>query len=252
METNDAYQNENQQEFPEGQSVNDNVGQDVGVDSTENSQDMAEEESSRYHQSRADKLATENEQLKKYQKVGELLESRPDLVQNLMGQLQGNNSGQPQRPQRIEMSQDEFDPWEAFNDPKSKSYQYREQQDNQRIDARVEERVGGLQKQIGQSQLQSQVVNNGLVSKEELPQFMDFVNKHPAEYGLENVVKMFRAVNADNPATQAPNPLDQVRQNQQAPTPAGILAGEQPVRKTEKDSVWDSIVKAGSRTNVLK
>ena len=247
---NDAYQNENQQEFPEGQLVNDNVGQDVGVESAENSQDVTEEESSRYHQSRADKLATENEQLKKYQKVGQLLESRPDLVQNLMGQLQGN-SGQSQQPQSIEMSQDEFDPWEAFNDPKSKSYQYREQQDDERIDARVEARLGGLQKQMGQAQLQNQVVNDGLVTKEELPQFMDFVNKHPAEYGLQNVVRMFRAVNADNPATQAPNPLDQVRQNQQAPTPAGILSGEQPQRKSEADSVWDSIVNAGTRSKVL-
>ena len=105
---NDAYQNENQQEFPEGQLVDGNVGQDVSVDSNENSQEVTENESSRYHQSRADKLAAENEQLKKYEKVGQLLESRPDLVQNMMGQLQG--SGQPQQPQDIEMSQDEFDP----------------------------------------------------------------------------------------------------------------------------------------------
>ena len=90
---NDAYQNENQQEFPEGQLVDDNVGQDIGVESTEHLQDVTEEESSRYHQSRADKLSAENEQLKKYEKVGQLLESRPDLVQNLMGQLQNNNSG---------------------------------------------------------------------------------------------------------------------------------------------------------------
>ena len=248
MAENDAYQNENQQEFPEGQPVDDNVGQDVGVDSTE-SPETNWEESAKYFQSEKDKLSVENEQLKKYEKVGQLLESRPDLVQNLMGQLQG--SGQPAGPQHIEMSQDEFDPWEAFNDPKSKSYQYREQQDNQRIDARVEERVGGLQKQMGQSQLQNQVVNDGLVSREELPQFMDFVNKHPAEYGLQNVVKMFRAVNADNPATQAPNPLDQVRQNQQAPTPAGILAGEQPKRTSDTDDVWNQVLKAGSRTKVL-
>ena len=80
---------------------------------------------------------------------------------------------------------------------------------------------------------------------------MDFVNKHPAEYGLENVVKMFRAVNADNPATQAPNPLDQIRQNQQAPTPAGILSGEQPQRKSDVDNVWEQVMKAGSRKNVL-
>jgi hypothetical protein len=246
---NDAYQNENQQEFPEGQPVDDNVGQDVGIENTEDSETNWEE-SAKYFQSEKDKLSAENDKLKKYEKVGQLLESRPDLVQNLMGQLQSN--GQPTSSQSIEMSQDEFDPWEAFNDPKSKSYQYREQQMNEQIESRVEERIGGLQKQMGQSQLQSQVVNDGLVSKEELPLFMDFVNKHPAEYGLQNVVKMFRAVNADNPATQAPNPLDQVRQNQQAPTPAGILAGEQPQRKSETDSVWDSIVSAGSRTNVLK
>ena len=248
MEENDAYQDENQQEFPEGQLVDDNVGQDVGVDGTENPETNWEE-SAKYFQSEKDKLSAENDKLKKYEKVGQLLESRPDLVQNLMGQIQG--SGQPQQPQTIEMSQDEFDPWEAFNDPKSKSYQYREQQMNEQIESRVQEQMGGLQKQVGQAQLQNQIVSNGLVSKEELPGFMDFVNKHPAEYGLENVVKMFRAVNAENPATQAPNPLDQVRQNQQAPTPAGILAGEQPVRKTEKDAVWDSIVQAGTRTKVL-
>ena len=248
MEENDAYQDENQQEFPEGQLVDDNVGQDVGVDGTENPETNWEE-SAKYFQSEKDKLSAENDKLKKYEKVGQLLESRPDLVQNLMGQIQG--SGQPQQPQSIEMSQDEFDPWEAFNDPKSKSYQYREQQMNEQIESRVQEQMGGLQKQVGQAQLQNQIVSNGLVSKEELPGFMDFVNKHPAEYGLENVVKMFRAVNAENPATQAPNPLDQVRQNQQAPTPAGILAGEQPVRKTEKDAVWDSIVQAGTRTKVL-
>ena len=243
---NDAYQNENQQEFPEGQPVDDNVGQDVGIENTEDSETNWEE-SAKYFQSEKDKLSAENDKLKKYEKVGQLLESRPDLVQGLMGQLQNNGGGQPTGPQHIEMSQDEFDPWEAFNDPKSKSYQYREQQMNEQIESRVDARMGGLQKQMGQTQLQSQVVNDGLVSKEELPLFMDFVNKHPAEYGLQNVVKMFRAVNADNPATQAPNPLDQVRQNQQAPTPAGILAGEQPVRKSDIDIMWEGIRSAGDK-----
>ena len=244
---NDAYQNENRQEFPEGQPVNDNVGQDEGIESTESSETNWEE-SSKYFQSEKDKLTAENDKLKKYEKVGKMLESRPDLVQNLMGQLQG---GQPQQPQQIEMSQDQFDPWEAFNDPKSKSYQYREQQMNEQIESRVNERMSGIQKQVGQTQLQNQVVNNGWVTKDELPQFMNFVNQHPAEYGLENVVKMFRAVNAENPATKAPNPLDQVRQNQQAPTPAGILSGEQPQRTSEVDDVWNQVVKAGTRSKVL-
>ena len=245
----DAYQEGNPQELG-GQSVQDNVGQDIGNNSTESSQETTEQESSRYHQSRADKLSVENEQLKKYEKLGKMLESRPDLVQGMMTQLGGG--GQPTGKERIEISQDEFDPWEAFNDPKSKSYQYREQQDNQRIESIVQERVGGLQKNIAKTQLQNEVINSGLISREEAPAFMQFALTHPSKLGLQNVVKMFRAVNAGDPATQAPNPLDQVRQNQQAPTPAGILNGEQPQQKSEVDDVWDSIVKAGGRTNVLK
>ena len=50
----------------------------------------------------------------------------------------------------------------------------------------------------------------------------------------------------------ADNPLDNVRQTQDTPTPGGILQGQQPQVKTEKDSMWDGIVAAGSRTNVLK
>ena len=246
---NDAYQDENQQEFPEGQLIDDNVGQDEGHDSTEN-QETDWQESAKYFQSEKDKLSAENEQLRKYEKVGQLLESRPDLVQNLMGQLQG--SGQPQQPQNVEMSQDEFDPWEAFNDPKSKSYQYREQQMNQQIESRVEERLGGIQKQMGQTQLQNQVVNDGLVAREELPGFMDFVNKHPAEYGLENVVKMWRAVSQAPAQSHNDNPLDQVRNVQSQPQATGVLAGERPKGpKSDEDSMWDSIMKAGSRSNVL-
>ena len=247
---NDAYQNENQQEFPEGQPVDDNVGQDIGIESIE-SPETNWEESAKYFQSEKDKLSAENDKLKKYEKVGQLLESRPDLVQGLMGQIQNNGGGQPTGPQRVELSQDEFDAWEAFNDPKSKSYQYREQQMDEQIESRVQQQLSGIQKQVGQAQLQNQVVNDGLVSREELPQFMEFVNQHPAQYGLQNVVKMFRAVNAGNPATQAPNPLDQIRQNQQAPTPAGILAGEQPKRKTELDDIWDRVVDAGKRSDVF-
>ena len=249
MEANDAYQDGDPQVI-DGQPVNENVGQDVGNSGTENPEETNWEESARYFQSEKDKLSAENDQLKKYAKVGKMLESRPDLVQNLMGQLQ-TGGGQPADPQRIQLSQDDFDPWEAFNDPKSKSYQYREQQMNTQIESRVNERMSGLTKQVGKAQLQNEVINSGLISREEAPAFMQFIAQHPSKHGLNNVVKMFRAVSAGDPALQAPNPLDQVRQNQQAPTPAGILGGEQPQRTSESDDMWASIVNAGSRNKVL-
>ena len=36
--------------------------------------------------------------------------------------------GQPAQPERVELSKDEFDPWEAYNDPSSKSYKFRQQE----------------------------------------------------------------------------------------------------------------------------
>ena len=61
---------------------------------------------------------------------------------------------------------------------------------------------------------------------------------------------MWRSV-TQSPEIVTENPLDQIRQNQTNPTAAGVLQGQQPERKSETDSMWDSIVTAGSRTKVL-
>ena len=81
--------------------------------------------------------------------------------------------------------------------------------------------------------------------------FFEFADKHPSEYGLDNVLKMWQAV-TQNPSTAKDNPLDQIRQNQANPQPAGVLQGTQPERTTEADDMWKKIVAAGGRTNVLK
>ena len=238
----DAFESEN----PQGGQLEDNVGQDVGNEHSESSeQDW--EATSKYHQSEKDKLSVENDKLRKYEKIGKLLESRPDVVQNIVQQVKGG--GQPQA-ERIDISQDEFDPWEAYNDPKSKSYQYREQLENERVGKMVDQRMSGVQRAVGFNNLQNNIVNSGLVDTNEVGEFMDFINKNPSDYGLENVVKMWRATRGNETSTQE-NPLDQVRENQQNPTPGGILQGQQPQRKSEADEVWESVMKAGSRKNVL-
>jgi hypothetical protein len=106
---------------PQGEAT-DNVGQDESVDTQENSENW--EDQAKYFQSEKDKLSAENSKLKQYAKVGQLLESRPDIAQAVVGMVQGGPSGQPAGPQRIALEKDEFDPWEAYNDPQSKSYMF--------------------------------------------------------------------------------------------------------------------------------
>ena len=242
----DAYDDGNPQ--VEGQPI-DNVGQDEGQNVGESSSQNLEEQV-KYFQSEKDKLANENQNLKKFEAIGKLLKSRPDIAQTVATMVQG---GQPQNvgPQRIELGKDEFDPWEAYNDPKSKSYKFRQQELQDSIGQAVNERMAGVVRSQGVQQLKSNLLAQGL-TPQEVDSFMNFASKNPGEYGVEGAIKMWRAMMNEGQGTVTDNPLDNVRQTQETPTPGGILQGQQPQAKSEKDGMWDAILSAGSRTNVLK
>ena len=244
-------QNQNVDEFgvpfnEEMGQTNDSIGQDEQVNTQESSDNW--EEQAKYFQSEKDKLAAENQKLKQYEEVGKFLESRPDVVQAIASQA----TGQPQQSEpQVALKPDEFDPWEAYNDPASASYQYRMQEMQQTINNAVSQATDGIRQQTGRSQLQSQLAAQGMTT-DEIGSFMDFADRHPSEYGLENVIKMWRAVSQAPAESHGENPLDKVRDVQQQPQPTGVLQGERPKGpKSDEDSMWDSVMKAGSRNNVL-
>ena len=226
--------------------VTDNVGQDENQTQDDGASTDWESQA-KYFQSEKDKLHTENQKLKDYEKVGKLLESRPDIVQTISGMVQG---GQPAQAEKVSLDKDEFDPWEAYNDPASKSYKFRQQELQESINTAVEGQMAGVQKQVGMNELKAQLASRGL-NDAEVNSFVEFASKNPAEYGIDGAINMWKSVTGEPAQDDNGNPLDAVRQNQAVPQQAGILSGEQPVRKDEKDSMWDSITKAGSRTNVL-
>ena len=244
-------QNQNVDEFgvPFNEEIgqtNDSIGQDEQVNTQESSTENWEEQA-KYFQSEKDKLSAENQKLKQYEEVGKFLESRPDVVQAIAAQAGGQPEAQPQAA----LKPDEFDPWEAYNDPASASYQFRMQEMQQTVNNAVGQATEGIRQQTGRSNLQSQLASQGM-NDAEISSFMEFADKHPAEYGLENVVKMWKAVSQAPAQSHNDNPLDQVRNVQSQPQPTGDLAGERPKGpKSDDDSMWDNIVNAGSRKNVL-
>ena len=175
------------------------VGQDEGTETQESSTTDWEAQA-KYHQSEKDKLYAENQNLKQYEKIGKFLESRPDVAQKVLNEV----SGQPEpQEKRVTLKPDEFDPWEAYNDPSSKSYQFRMQEMQETINGAVEQAVGGIQAQQGRTNLRSDLASRGL-SDEQMDSFFEFADKHPSEYGLDNVLKMWQAV-SQSPNTQADN-----------------------------------------------
>ena len=240
----DALGNENLDNQGE---INNNVGQDENQTQNDGTSNDWESQA-KYFQSEKDKLHSENQKLKEYEQIGQLLESRPDIVQTISGMVQGV---QPAETGRVALDKDEFDPWEAYNDPASKSYKFRQQELQDSINNAVQSQVAGVQKEVGMTKLQGELAAKGL-TPEEITSFVEFASKNPAEYGVDGAINMWRSVTQEQPAQDnAGNPLDSVRQNQAVPQQAGVLSGEQPVRKSEKDSMWEGIVKAGGRTSVL-
>jgi hypothetical protein len=223
------------------------VGQDEGQTQEENPVDWQEQ--AKYFQSEKDKLFNENQKLKQYEEVGKFLESRPDVIE----QLQNTVSGQPNATPQAALKPDEFDPWEAYNDPTSASYRFRMQEMQQTINGAVQEATQGIRQESGRANLNAQLKAKGM-NDEQVASFFDFADKHPSEYGLDNVIKMWQAVNGAPAKGNEGSPLDQVRNVQSQPQQVGgILQGEKPqMPKSDADAMWDSIVAAGGRTNVLK
>ena len=78
----------------------------------------------------------------------------------------------------IELSKDEFDPWEAYNDPNSKSFKYREQELNTRISSAVDQSLQGVRQKMGRNTLESELKSKGL-NEEQVKSFFNFASKNP-------------------------------------------------------------------------
>ena len=206
------------------------------------------EASAKYFQSEKDKLSAENENLKKYEKIGKLIEQRPDIQSAIANTVSGNGAQAPQN-NRVALNKDEFDPWEAYNDPKSKSYAFRMQEIGDVVNQQVGSKMQGVQRNVAMTQLKADLQAKGL-NENDVSDFISFAGTPANELGVDNVIKMWRAVK-ETPATEN-NPLDQVRNTQNIPQSGGVLQGERPQVKDDIDSMWEGIVKAGGRTNVLK
>mgnify|MGYP003629126720 FL=1 len=124
-------------------------------------------DSAKYFQSERDKLYSENQQLKKYEKIGKFLESRPDAAKAVADTIKRGQPGAPQQAQQAQVAKQprvakpaNFDPWEAYNEPSSESYKFRQQEMQDQVvktsSAVINSTVG---KQMAQMQ-KGQAMNN--------------------------------------------------------------------------------------------
>jgi len=208
----------------------------------------------RKFQSMYDRTQAENDKLKRLEPLGDLLESRPDLVDV----LQKNLNGQPQQQQPQQQAQqglpaEDFNPWDAYYNPESPSFKFRMNQDVQMMNNVVSNALGEQKRQMTEEITYNNTVNElrntYKMSDGDINEFMGFVTQPKEQVGLSNLVKLYRDVNKKG---NAPDTAEAVKAAQSQPRTAGVLQGGAPTSpKSEENKVWDNIVNAGSRNSIL-
>jgi len=199
-----------------------------------------------YDRSQAEnqKLESQVREMEKFKPLVNLLENRPDLV----SMIQENIAGRGQ--QEKTMTEDEFNPWDAYYKPESPSYKLRMKDQQKMVDSTVGRHMSALQEQMFVNNLQTDLKSKYNFTNDQAGRFVKFFSQPKENLSIETLVDVF--LKNENETTARPNSsLDQVRANKQSPRSPGVIQGQQPETKSGKDKMWDQVINAGSRTNVL-
>ena len=212
---------------------------------------LVDEAEVRKFQSMYDRSQAELQDLKKYEPLVNLLESRPDLVQTLQENIASPKGGQESSPG---ISKDEFNPWDAFTEDKSASSQYvknqMENMANEVVSKKMAQQQAKMQTEMHLNNTVNELRNTYKMSDTDIKGFLEFTTQPKEAVGINNLVKLYRDVSGVGQTNT--DTVDAVRAAQDAPRSAGVLQGQPAQKQNEADKMWDSIVRAGGRTNVLK
>ena len=227
-------------------SDNLNKGPIAGEDKGNNAKEDSWEKQAKYFQSQKDKLFEENRSLKKYEKLGEALKARPDVVKAMREKLENSQGTQLQRP-------DNFDPWEAYNDPKSESYKFRVEEMQHNINSAVQQQVEAktshIEQQQGMERLHGELRERGL-DKEQIEDFVKFADTDPSDFGIDGILKMYNAYKTDDSNVQQ-NPLEPVKRTHNSPAVGGVLNGQMPEAPSDEDDMWKGVLGASRVGNKI-
>jgi len=239
-------------ESPESQETVDFSAPEVEVQQEVIPENEWEVEARKF-QSMYDRTQAENDKLRKLEPLGDLLESRPDLVDVLQKNINGQPQQQPQQEAQQGLPAEDFNPWDAYYNAESPSFKFRMNQDVQMMNNVVSNALGEQKRQMTEEITYNNTVNElrntYKFSDNDVQEFMGFVTQPKEQVGLSNLVKLYRDVNKKG---NAPETAQAVRAAQNQPRTAGVLQGGSPSSpKSEENKMWDNIVNAGSRNSIL-
>ena len=203
-------------------------------------------------QSMYDRSQSEINRLKKLEPIGDLLESRPDLVEVLQEKIVNPSSGSGQEAQ---LDENDFNPWDAYYKPESLSYKHRVKKEQETVGSAVSQIRNEFAQREAETQ-QRQFLNttvNELKSKHKMDDsqvahFLEWSAQPKEAVGLGNLVRLWNDVNGTR--AQGQSSIDAVRAGQKLPPSAGVLQGQPAQVVSDDNKIFDRML-AGSKQGKL-
>ena len=211
------------------------------VDEAKKFQSMYDKKAADY-----DKLNNELEELRKYEQLGKVLQDRPDVVEAMRNTLSGNAASKEEAPK---VTEDSFDPWEAYYKPGSPSYEMRVTQEKAVAQQAVQEQMAGFQQQMAINNLkQDLATKHGISDPKMAEDFIQFATTPREEIPLDMLVDVYRRYKGGEEKV-SPN-LEAVQKTQTIPTTAGVVQGSAPEQPNELDDVWKGVMNSSRNTKI--
>jgi len=211
------------------------------VDDAKKFQSMYDKKAAEY-----DKLNNELEELRKYEQLGKVLQDRPDVVEAMRNTLSGNTASKEEAPK---VTEDSFDPWEAYYKPGSPSYEMRVQQEKAVAQQAVQEQMAGFQQQMAINNLRQDLASkHGITDPQMADDFIQFATTPREDLPLDMLVDVYRKYKGGEEKV-SPN-LEAVQKTKTIPTTAGVVQGSAPEQPNELDDVWQGVMNSSRNTKI--
>ena len=215
---------------------------DHGVNQSESYQVDWENETKKF-QSMYDKQKAQNDKMKQ-----EVEYITSEIARNQKAANVNNKSSLPE---------DEFNPWDAYYKPESPSYQFRQQREQEVVGQAMQQQSAKMEEQMLLSNTMNELRNGHKMTESEVREFMEWSTDPGSSMTLDTLVDVFKSRQSNNGVLPSQEPAQDsfgaVKAAREAPRTAGVLQGQEANQpKSGKDQMWDVIMSAGSRTNVLK
>jgi len=195
----------------------------------------------RKFQSMYDKAQAE---LDKVKPVAKLFQENPELVDVVRDHLTGGKG----QDKAVQINEEDFNPWDAYTNPNSKSYQLRRQEIDDAVSSRMRDYMSRLESQRAVDSIKMRAQSEFKLSNTDAEEFTEFVTKPKEQLPLDTLFNVWNA--NKNGLPQVNENIESVKRTQQKPKSAGLVQGGQPPKTSDEDNMWSNIMKAGNVNSI--